>query len=327
MRVALTGVGHWHTPLYLSPLLDMEGVEVVCVSDPDPLIAKTLAERAGCNWEASVEALLDGHAPDLVFVLGSHGTMATSVRAVTERKIPLVVEKPAGLNESQVAELAAAAELAGSFAAVPLVFRTSGFMELVEEIAARERILYADFKFVAGLPSRYREAGCHWMFDKAEAGGGVLTNLGVHFLDLFDLLGAGNASIVGSRLANIHGEGDVEDYAAVSLHAGTVLGRVETAYLYPAPGGVFDMHFSVRTENHYLAANGPDQVELSDLSGKRRMIQTTTTNMPIYPQFVVDVVDRVRNGRKPIAGLRDMTRVMHLVDQSYTIAGHGAVCA
>lgn len=320
MRVALAGVGHWHTPLYLDPLLELTDVQVVAVGDPDPVTARTLADRIGCGTESTVEALCDRHSPDLVFVLGSHDTMAPSVLALIERNIPLVVEKPAGLTEAQVSELALAAERAGVFAAVPLVFRTSGFMDAIRTIAAGEQVLYADFKFIAGLPSRYRDAGCHWMFDKKQAGGGVLTNLGVHFLDLFDLLGPGETSVLGATLVNIHGDGNVEDYAAVTLKSGSLLGRVETAYLYPAPGGIFDMHFSVRTEGHYFAVTGPGQVEVSNLAGNRQVIDATTTNMPIYPEFVADVVGRVRDGRKPVADLADMARVMRLLDKAYATA-------
>ena len=54
------------------------------------------------------------------------------------------------------------------FNAVPLVFRSSGFMSAIGERAAGEKLLYADFKFVAGLPSRYHEAGCGWVSYLAE---------------------------------------------------------------------------------------------------------------------------------------------------------------
>lgn len=318
MKVALAGVGHWHTPLYLDPLLALADVEVAGVCDPDRETARRHGDKIGCPFDTGLEALCDRVAPELVFVLGRHATMAAAARFLIDRRIPFVVEKPAGISAPQIAELAAAAAKAGAFAAVPLVFRSSGFLDAVREFAQGEKVLYAGFKFIAGLPSRYREAGCEWMFDRRQAGGGVLTNLGVHFLDLFQLLAsAGDAAVSSAEFANLQGEGDVEDYAAVALRAGACVGRVETAYLYPAPGGIFDMHYSVRTERHYFAASGPGRVEVSDLKGERRIVEATTTNMPIYPEFVADVVRRVRQGVAPVANLADMASVMRLVDVSY----------
>lgn len=48
MRVALIGVGHWHTRFYLDPCLVLPGVAVVGVSDPDPARAAAVAATAGC---------------------------------------------------------------------------------------------------------------------------------------------------------------------------------------------------------------------------------------------------------------------------------------
>ena len=124
-------------------------------------------------------------------------------------------------------------------------------MSTLRREAAGERVLYADFKFVAGLPSRYHEAGCPWMFDRKQAGGGTLVNLGVHFIDLFQCL----TSTVGTRLdaasfAALQREGDVEDYVTLTLRNGDRIGRVETAYLYPAPAGIFDMLTEALTIAH-----------------------------------------------------------------------------
>ncbi len=283
-------------------------------------MARRFGERLGCAVAAGADELCEQVRPDFAFVLGRHADMAAAARILIERKIPFVVEKPAGLDAAQVQALAGAATAAGVFAAVPLVFRSSGFMSTLRREAAGERVLYADFKFVAGLPSRYHEAGCPWMFDRKQAGGGTLVNLGVHFIDLFQCL----TSTVGTRLdaasfAALQREGDVEDYVTLTLRNGDRIGRVETAYLYPAPAGIFDMHFSVRTEKHYVRTLGPGTIEVSDLAGGRRTVKGTTTNMPIYPAFVADVLDRVRRAESPVADLHDMANVMAVVEQAYRI--------
>lgn len=324
MKVAFAGVGHWHTPLYLDPLLRLQDVSLIGVSDPDAAVAEALASRHGCRHTTRLDALCAIERPDLVFVLGKHSAMAEAARFLIGERIPFVIEKPAGISAREVEDLAERSEAAGLFAAVPLVFRTSGFMSAIREAAAGEEVFFAGFKFIAGLTSRYREARCEWMFDRREAGGGTLTNLGVHFLDLFRLLTSPQTADVSSaEFANFSGEGDVEDFAAVVLRSGNAVGRVETAYLYPAPTGVFDMHFSVRTQRHYFTATGPGEIEICDLEGSRRRIAGTTTNIEIYPQFVADVVARLREGAAPVAGLRDMAGAMRLLEQAYATADEG----
>jgi predicted dehydrogenase len=203
------------------------------------------------------------------------------------------------------------------------VFRSSGFIEAIAEIAAGEAVQFASFRFIAGLTSRYRETACDWMFDRALAGGGTLTNLGVHFLDLIQVLTSTAAQVSSAEFANFCGEGDVEDFASVILRNGPAIGHVETGYLYPAQTGIFDMHFSVRTEGHYFTATGPGSIKVCDLKGKQHSIAGSTTNTEIYPEFVADVVRRVRDGAPPVAGLRDMANVLRLLDGAYDVGRWG----
>jgi hypothetical protein len=46
-----------------------------------------------------------------------------------------------------------------------------------------------------------------------------------------------------------------------------------------------------------------------------------TTNVPHYKTFVLDVLDRVKTGKKPLASLADMVPVMSLVEDAYAKAG------
>src|SRR5690606_107849 len=106
-------------------------------------------------------------------------------------------------------------------------------------------------------------------------------NLSVHFLDLCQLLWPQEKpSVIGAHVSNSASRTAVEDHSLIALEAGA--GRrcvVETGYLYPAPVGVFDMHFSLRTDRHYFVARGPGEIEVSDMKGGRRRIAATTTNM------------------------------------------------
>ncbi len=312
MRVAFLGVGHWHTPFYLDPCRALPGVTVVGVTDPDPAKTARVAAHAACPGFPDEAALLAAARPDFVFVLGRHCDMAASVRRVIAARVPFAVEKPAGLTAAEVAGLAR--DAGTLFAAVPLVFRDSA---LHRAIAGPVRM--ASFRFIGGPVSRYLAEECGWMLRQAEAGGGALLNLGIHFLDLCLAL-CPSARVIGASRARFTPGCEVEEYANVLLEAGEARLAVETGYLFPAPHSVFDLRYSIRDAERYYSVSGPDALDITDLAGHRRTIPMPTINAPMYPGFVADVLARAAAGRAPVVGLAELARALALVEAAYALA-------
>jgi len=216
-------------------------------------------------------------------------------------------------------QLAALEARTSSFAAVPLVFRNGDFSALLRKMSA-QGTQYMTYRFIAGFPTRYQQANCHWMLDPALAGGGSTINLGIHFFDLAVLLMGAGVRVRQATMSNAAWGHPVEDYSLVVLERGADLCVIETGYLYPAPTSTFDMHYAVRTPDEYLVAHDPETVELVRNSGERKMIASHTTNVAHYRTFMRDVLDRVRAGRPPLASLSDMVPIMRLVDDAYAKA-------
>ena len=232
-----------------------------------------------------------------------------------DARIPFAVEKPCGISAAEVQDVAVRAEAAGTFAAVPLVFRQSPMLSAIREATAGEGVQVASFKFIGGMVDRYREARCEWMLSRATAGGGALINLGVHFLDLCRvLLPDTRLAVSGAALSNTVAGLDIDDHAVVLLRGGDATCMVETGYLYPAPNSVFDLHYSIRTERHYIVVRDAGSVEVADMSRQRRVLAMPTINAPLYPGFVADVLCRVERNQPPVAGLADMAAAMELVE-------------
>lgn len=318
MKIVLIGISHWHTPFYLDPVLELPDMQVVGVADPDLTRAEAVAARAGCPAFRDYQAMFDRLRPDFAFALGRHCDMAEEARFLIDRRIPFAMEKPCGIDSAEVRDIAARADAAGVFAAVPFVLRHCPLIDTVRQVAAGEAIQYITFKFVGGMVDRYHQQRVEWMLDKATAGGGPLLNLGVHHLDLCRVLLPGAAlQVTGAAISNHTAGLTIEDHAAVLLRGGGATCLVETGYLYPAPNSVFDMHYSIRTDHHYFAARDNHTLEIVRDDRSRETREMKLTNVFFYPEFVRDTLRRLRAGEAPIADLQDMAAAMDLVQAAY----------
>lgn len=321
MRIVLIGVAHWHTPFYSEPVLAMNDVAIVGVSDPDAARAAPLAGKANCPVFTDYREMCAQLRPDFAFVLGRHCDMADQARFLIERRIAFAIEKPCALNAAEAHDIARRAAAAGVFAAVPLVMRYCPLIDTIREIAAGERIQYLSFKFVGGMVERYYQQKVEWVIDRGTSGGGPLLNLGIHFVDLCRvLLGGADLTLSGAMMSNRTAGLTIEDHAIMLMHGGGASCMIETGYLYPAPNSVFDMHYSIRTEKHYFAARDNALLEIVSNDRQRTTREMKLTNVFFYPEFVRDTLRRVRDGRPPIADLSDNAACVALIDAAYAMS-------
>jgi predicted dehydrogenase len=321
MRVVLIGVSHWHTPFFLDPCLAMADVAIVGVSDPDSGRTGPAAAKANCPEFTDYREMCARLKPDFAFALARHCDMAELARFLIEQRIPFAMEKPCAINATEAADIAARAASARLFAAVPYVIRYSPLVETIREIAAGESVQYAMFKFIGGMVDRYRNQRVEWVTDRATAGGGPLLNLGVHFLDLCRVLVPGaDLMVTGAMMSNRQAHLSIEDHAVVLVQGGGASCMVETGYLYPAPNSVFDLHYSIRTEKHYFAARDDSTLEIVTNDRQRSTRQMKLTNVHFYPTFVRDTLQRLREGRPPIADLSDNAAAVALVEAAYALS-------
>jgi hypothetical protein len=319
MKVAFVGASHWHLFLYLEPMREIADVDVVAMSDPDPLLVNELARQHECKGFTDYRDLCAAVRPDFVIVLGKHSEMVETALFLIGQGIPFALEKPCGLDQQQILEIAALAERKSHFVAVPLVFRHGDYFKRLQDLSV-QGVHYLSFRFIAGLASRYINAKCDWMLDPVTAGGGCNINLGIHFYDICHCLFGDGAEVKAASMSNAAWGYPVEDYALVSIGRGRALCTIETGYLFPAPTNHFDMHYSARFGQDYLVAHDPETIEITNNDGHSHKAACLTTNVPHYRTFVHDVIRRVRAGQQPVASLADMVPVMRLVDQSYRMA-------
>jgi len=174
--------------------------------------AVALAGDAAC---ATLEDLL-ALAPDVVIVATSHDQIAPMGVRALEAGAHVLVEKPAGIGVADVDRLAAAAAAAGRVVKVGFNHRFHPAIAQAVELARSGR--FGDLMFIRG---RYGHGGRigydrEWRADPKTAGGGEMTDQGMHLLDLTHWL-AGELPLHSALLRTSYWDMPVEDNAAILL--------------------------------------------------------------------------------------------------------------
>src|SRR5262249_39595952 len=135
-RVAVIGVGHYHAtlaPFYLR-ILQNEKLDIVGVHDPDRGVAEDRAGRCGSTAYTDYRAMIDKTKPDFVLSLNRHVDMTAPFRFLVDSGIPFLAEKPWGIDDKTVNELADYAEKKNAWATAPLSFRYSWWAETARKM-------------------------------------------------------------------------------------------------------------------------------------------------------------------------------------------------
>lgn len=322
LKLAFLGVSHWHVPLYLEAV-KTEGLCVAAVSDPDPACAERVGRELGCGVYTDALELMDKEKPDFVFAFAMHCRMPALAEAIIERKIPFSIEKPLGLKTEDVRHIKELAEKNDVFCAIPFIWRYSALVKELRENIRQEDFVNFSFLFTAGPPSRYEKAS-PWMLEKKLAGGGCMTNLGVHFIDMaLYLSGSDSASVLGSQFHYMNGY-DVEDSAEAvcRLSSGASL-VLQTGYAYPMDQeNKRDNRWNFTTKSGYYTI-GDGQLESRVYGKKARTSLFDTDSDVYYPIYTVETLRQYMAGEKPAAGLEDMVRTRSVLDEIISKAERG----
>jgi len=140
MRVAAIEVSHWHSlwdAAYLRILAVMPDVQLVGLHDPDAaVVARRAAEVGKPPVFTDYREMLAKTKPDFVVALGQHNRMAETAHHLLDQGVAFMMEKPMGLNATEVAGIAEKAAVKKAFVAAPLPQRNSPFTVRVTASAA-----------------------------------------------------------------------------------------------------------------------------------------------------------------------------------------------
>lgn len=310
-RIGLTVAGHWHTAMHLKAF-EAAGAPVGLIHQ-DAAAPHALADSA--RRVPSLEALM-AEKPDLVLVLGPPDEMVRRARMLLDRGMAIGIEKPVGTSRPDLAALAALARRRSTLVSVAQPHLHSEVWAAFGE--GDDPVSHFRFRLINGAPQRYLDLGVPWVLDPAGAGGGVLRNLGVHGISAFlRLTGAWaslptvHACLLSNRLYGLK----AEEYAAVQLLAGGVIGQVEVGYTLGADDAS-EFEMTVHRRSRSVRDDGRTITVFDRGTGQK----TVTPCLPLerrYEQFARVTLDALEYGQASVHTLGPHLAAMRLVDRCY----------
>ena len=245
-RLGIAGLG-WLGESLLKDVPRVGGFEVVAVQDVRGERAREVADGYGVVWWGDeYEALLARPEVDAVLIATPNGVHASQAQSALLAGKDVLVQKPLALSWADAQATVEFGQRSGRLLFVDYTYR---YLETVRrlrtELAALPRpvALHAAFHNIYG-PGVEKA----WFFDRAQAGGGALMDLGVHLIDLgLWLLSPSSMEIVDSEVAD---ERPVEHAADVRLRLDDV--PFDVAVSWNAERPLTDIFFEVETSDGTL---------------------------------------------------------------------------
>ena len=230
-RLGVAGLG-WLGESLIKDAVRMPGFEVVAVQDVLVERARDIAERYGPSWCGDrFEGLLALSEVDAVLICTPNGLHARQAQAALRAGKDVLVQKPLALSEADARQTLNVAAAAHRLLFVDYTYRfldTLAALRSALDSIRDVRSMQAVFHNIYGPGQEKR-----WFFNPSEAGGGALTDLGVHLIDLG--LWLARPTSVDLVLAELSAERPVEHSAQLALRLDGVPLRLAVSWSAALP--------------------------------------------------------------------------------------------
>ncbi|MHB1595944.1 MAG: Gfo/Idh/MocA family protein [Streptosporangiaceae bacterium] len=215
ISVLLVGAGRRGLDIHVPALLGNPAMRLGAVVDtPERAILLRSSAGPGVPVHHSVDDAVAAEAPDLALVATPHDSHVPLALSLLRHRIPTLLEKPPARTSHEFAQLRRASQHYATPLAVlrPFLYeiRRRQFIRLLRSVnlADVEIEIQADVPTWAGIGE--------WRRSKERAGGGVLIDLGYHYLDIV-ISCLGPPDVISANLGGRTSYGDVEDEATVDM--------------------------------------------------------------------------------------------------------------
>lgn len=345
--VGMIGLTHPHSAGYLRTLDALDRVDGAVLYDA----AAGVGERIGRDYQKTREIYADldrllGRAdvPVVVVTLPTDQVPDVVCRAARAGK-QVICEKPCARSAAEFRPVLAALEESRTAFTTGYIWRANPSILKLRELiqaGALGRLTSVELRMVT-TQVRLRSPS-HWLFKREVSGGGILSWLGCHWLDLLRYVTGQEVTTVSALTETLSGEAiDVEDVASVSMRlTNGALASLYAGYLLPAgragyEGTAYDQSIILRGTEGTLRhlKDGDDQiVELASTAeawraAPRQTFRFTLPNIPAYGgvhglAFIDEFIRRALAGEEPgLVTALDALRVLEILDAAYASAKSG----
>ncbi len=348
VKAALLGIEHPHALAHLRTLQALPEVASIFLWDENEDALQSVVQSQGAKVEATftdLNALLARD--DIFFVIAAiRNDLGPDIFIRTlEAGKHLMAEKPIGKTATDTENVLAVAERTGLQLGVCYQNRANPVIQDVHHMISQGLLgplMSVEMRMIT-TQVQFRNPK-HWLFNQAQSGGGILSWLGCHYIDMLRYITGDEIVSVAAEVATRSGaEIDVEDAAtlALRLQSGAVA-SLHAGYMLALSGGGYHNKSGYDT---YTGINGrlgritwtssgqPTEIYMEtthpDWAGApQRTFQYEYGVSPAYggaygEQFIREFIHAAQGQGQLKASGRDALQVARIVDAAYESSGTG----
>ncbi|MGH9020316.1 MAG: Gfo/Idh/MocA family protein [Acidimicrobiales bacterium] len=209
-RLGLAGAGRMGRT-HLRALSDSPDVAVVCVAEPIDSLRADAVDQFGVIGHASLESMLEGGGLDGVLIVTPSDTHVAAIATVASAGLPILCEKPCGVNADDTRRAAEFVRVAG------VRLQVAYWRRFVPALTAlRARIVAGDFGDLLSV-SCLQWDGSPPASEFRARSGGIFVDMGVHEFDQARWLTGGGVATMSAAASSSRSAPGVDDPDAAQV--------------------------------------------------------------------------------------------------------------
>jgi len=310
-----------------------ENAELVAVMEVVPGLAPKLCEKYNAKrWYTDAESLLADPEVEAVYIASPVGFHASQVRACIAAGKHILVEKPVAATSAESYALCKEAADKGLLMATGLMMRFNTYHQQIKEMISEGK-LGQIVNCHALFSCWYPDMPGNWRQSKATAGGGSMTDMGIHCLDLIEYITGSRIVKVGGLAETLTFKYDVEDSCtALCKLSNGAFATVDAYFNMPDESVKWKLEFygtkgSVVTEgtigqmdggDAYAVLTGDDMgYNATQDRNETGAIKLTGELGNIYGREIAAFSDSILNNTKVEVPATDAARVQNVIESIY----------
>ena len=342
IKAALLGIEHPHSLAHLHTLQALPEIESIFLWDENEEALRAAVRSQGEKIEATftdVGALLAQE--ELFFAIAAiRNDLGPEIFVrVLEAGKHLMAEKPIGKRAADTQHVIDVADREGLQLGVCYQNRANPVLQDVRNIVSQGLLgplISVEMRMIT-TQVQFRNPK-HWLFSQTHSGGGILSWLGCHYVDMLRYITGDEIVSVSAEMATRSGEEiDVEDVATLSMRLRSgAIASLHTGYMLALSGGGYhnksgyDVYVGIngrlgritwttsgQPTEVFVETTHPDWAGAPQRTFKYEYGDSLAYGGVYGEQFMRAFIQSAHQKSTPLASGRDALQVAHIVDAAY----------